>query len=300
MLLTTSNILFALLFLAIAIVGLIFALKWHFAQQSNRLISKYKNQENQAFANAYFNKYPEANIFKYKNTFYQVGLIFTVSLAILVMNWTTFENIQITEKITGLTFDEIEMHTPRTFYKPTPPPLPTTVIIPDELIEDTIEFLHFETEEELIETSLSSGQTTASSAFWQVAEGLKEEEIFTVVEDMPCFPGCEDLPTNDERKKCTETNLLKFIYKNAKYPAIARENGVEGLCVVTFVLAKDGSIKNIKCLKDIGAGFCEELVRVVHSMNDMPQKWQPGRQRGEPVNVRYNFPMRIHLRGNFR
>ena len=122
------------------------------------------------------------------------------------------------------------------------------------------------------------------------------EEIFKVVEENPRFPGCEDLAgSKEEKEKCSKEKLLEFIYKNIKYPAIARENGIQGMCVVRFVVEKNGSITDIELVRDIGAGCGEEAVRVVGLMNEMGERWSPGRQRGQPVRVQYNLPVRFKL-----
>jgi protein TonB len=119
----------------------------------------------------------------------------------------------------------------------------------------------------------------------------KVEEIFKVVEDMPRYPGCEDISDKDERKMCAQQKMLEFIYKNIKYPAIARENGIEGTVVVSFVVEKDGSITDARVVRDIGAQCGDEALRVV---NDMP-KWVPGKQRGRAVRVQFNLPVKFKL-----
>ena len=91
--------------------------------------------------------------------------------------------------------------------------------------------------------------------------------------------------------------MLEFIYKNIKYPTIARENGVEGVCVIRFVVEKDGTISEPEILRNIGAGCGEEALRVVKKMNTLPQKWTPGKQRNSPVKVRFNLPVRFKLQG---
>jgi protein TonB len=117
------------------------------------------------------------------------------------------------------------------------------------------------------------------------------EEIFKVVEDMPRFPGCEDMSNKDERKKCAEQKMLEYIYKNIKYPAIARENGVEGTVVITFVVETDGTITAAQIARDIGAQCGQEALKVVESM----PKWIPGKQRGRAVRVQFNLPVKFKL-----
>jgi len=112
---------------------------------------------------------------------------------------------------------------------------------------------------------------------------------------MPRFPGCEDLPTQKERKACADKKMLEFIYKNIKYPAIARENGVEGVAVVQFVVEKDGSITDINVVRDPGAQTGAEAERVVRLMEKQNIKWIPGKQRGRAVRVQFNLPVKFRL-----
>jgi protein TonB len=103
-------------------------------------------------------------------------------------------------------------------------------------------------------------------------------DIFVVVEQMPQFPGGQE-------------EMVKFLGANLKYPEDAVEAGITGVVYVTFVVEKDGSIAEARVLRGIGGGCDEEAVRVVRSM----PKWEPGVQRGVPVRVQYNLPIRYFL-----
>lgn len=96
-----------------------------------------------------------------------------------------------------------------------------------------------------------------------------DNQIFEIVEEQAEFPG-------------GQAAMLAFIQKNLKYPDIALENGIEGTVVVEFVVEKDGSLTDVKILKDIGAGCGNEAVRVIKQM----PKWKPGKQRDMPVRVK--------------
>ncbi len=105
------------------------------------------------------------------------------------------------------------------------------------------------------------------------------DEIFTVVEEAPSFgDGTRDAP-------------LKYFMSNIKYPAIARENNIQGRVVLTFVVETDGSVSAPKLLKDVGGGCGEEALRV---LKEMP-KWKPGKQRNKPVRVQYTLPVSFKL-----
>lgn len=123
-----------------------------------------------------------------------------------------------------------------------------------------------------------------------------KEEIFLVVEDMPRFPGCEDISgTKSDKKDCANQKMLEYIYSNIQYPQEARKAGVEGICIVNFIISKNGSVKNAKVLRDPGSGIGAEALRVVNSMNENGIRWIPGKQRGKPVDTRFNLPVKFSL-----
>ncbi|MEN0050355.1 MAG: energy transducer TonB, partial [Bacteroidota bacterium] len=128
--------------------------------------------------------------------------------------------------------------------------------------------------------------------FFAQAQTEPTDGVYRLVDEMPRFPGCEDIEDEIERRSCSENELLTFIYENVSYPAIARENGIEGICVVQFTIEKNGSISDIKLVRDIGGGCGEESVRVIQEMIEQDVFWIPGRQNGENVRVRFTFPIK--------
>lgn len=105
-----------------------------------------------------------------------------------------------------------------------------------------------------------------------------EDKPFTVVEQMPEFPGGQQ-------------EMLKYIQKNVNYPPMARENGIEGKVFVQFVVEKDGSITNVSVPRGIGAGCDEEAKRVIQSM----PAWKSGKQNGQAVRVQFTLPVQFKL-----
>jgi protein TonB len=103
-------------------------------------------------------------------------------------------------------------------------------------------------------------------------------QIFTAVEQAPNFPGGDGA-------------FGKYLQKNMRYPAIARENNVQGRVVLTFVVERDGSLTDIKVLRSLGSGTDEEAVRVLKAS----PKWKPGIQNGRPVRVQYSIPVNFTL-----
>lgn len=72
---------------------------------------------------------------------------------------------------------------------------------------------------------------------------------------------------------------------------MARESGIQGIVYITFVVERDGSITDVRILRPIGGGCDEEAIRVIKAM----PKWTPGKQRGRPVRVQFNMPIRFTL-----
>lgn len=104
------------------------------------------------------------------------------------------------------------------------------------------------------------------------------EEIFFIVEDMPEFPG-------------GEMALRTYIANAVKYPEIAQKKGIQGKVYVTFVVGKDGFVKNTSIARGVDPSLDSEALRVVKNL----PKWQPGKQKGVPVNVSYTVPINFQL-----
>ena len=83
----------------------------------------------------------------------------------------------------------------------------------------------------------------------------------------------------------------KFIGNNVRYPALARENGVQGIIIIGFVVEKDGTISNIKVARGIGDGCDQEAIRVIK----LCPPWKAGMQNGKPVRVAYSVPISFSL-----
>jgi len=132
----------------------------------------------------------------------------------------------------------------------------------------------------------------------QGEDDLTEKEIFKEVEQMPRFPGCEDLDAPvDEKTSCAVQKLLQFIYGNLRYPEIARAMGLEGMCVVQFVILKNGNVADVMLVRDPAPGgrLGNSSQWVVNRMNYLCDPWTPGIQGGNPVKVMYTLPIKYKL-----
>jgi protein TonB len=109
-------------------------------------------------------------------------------------------------------------------------------------------------------------------------ESEKQDDVYEIVEQSPVFPG-------------GPAAMMSFIANNLVYPAEARSNGIIGAVVVEFIVEKDGSLSNIKVIKDIGGGCGDAVVEVIAAM----PLWQPGMQRDTPVRVKMKAPVRFRM-----
>jgi protein TonB len=101
------------------------------------------------------------------------------------------------------------------------------------------------------------------------------------------LPGVDEYPEFEGGMKA----WAKYIQRNLRYPSMAQENGVMGKVFLSFVVEKDGSISNVSLVKGIGSGCDEEAIKVIKKS----PAWKPGKNKGNPVRVRYNLPINFTL-----
>jgi TonB family protein len=154
----------------------------------------------------------------------------------------------------------------------------------DVVVEDVIGGVKVNDEESMELPSQSNksitGQNIArkTQAMDNESETAHEEQVFMVVEQMPEFPGGEEA-------------LYKFLATNIQYPQMAKDSLWQGRVFITFVIEKDGTITDVRVLRGVANALNEEAIRVVKSM----PRWSPGTQRGKPVRVQYNLPIKFTL-----
>ena len=106
----------------------------------------------------------------------------------------------------------------------------------------------------------------------------EQQEIFTVVEEMPQFPGGMG-------------EAMKFLAQNIKYPVAALQAKIEGRVIVQFLVKENGKVADIKVMRGVTPELDAEAMRVVGLMPD----WIPGKQRGKAVAVKYTMPIMFRL-----
>jgi len=220
-------------------------------------------------------KTPKADLENKKRIFLQIGIAFALAATLVAFEWRQYERTQVDLGTLEIDFIE-EEDIPITRQEqppPPPPPEPSQELI---IVDDDVEL------EEEFTIDVDADVFTEVQEFTPIEieeeEEVEDDVIFTVVEDQPEFPGGEEA-------------RQRFLEDNLRYPTMAREAGIQGTVFVTFVVETDGSVTDVRVLRGIGGGCDEEAVRVVQMM----PRWEPGRQRGQPVRVQFNMPIRFRL-----
>lgn len=298
----TSNLtLFIIGAIVLLILGVIAVFRYRFQHIDRNQLNQKHSQDSSRNLLTGRNKFPEVDTFRYSHLFLRFGMVASLFVIIAALNWTTYDqDVFIPDDALSLD-EDITLEVPRSAEPPPPPPPPPPPVIqevPEEIIEDLDQpdFVDQSIDRETEVRAPEPVQAKAAPPPPPPPPPPKEEEIFVIAEDMPRFPGCEDLGSKKEKEECAKLKLLEFIYANIEYPAIARENGVEGTAVVSFVVEKDGRVKDAKIVREIGGGCGEEALRVVEHMNDAGKRWIPGKQRGKPVRVMFNLPVKFKLK----
>ncbi|MDT8412626.1 MAG: energy transducer TonB [Vicingaceae bacterium] len=218
-------------------------------------------------------KNPNADLEKLRSTVLLGGIVVSLLIIYAMINFK-FYDVQASE-LGDLVVEQVEEEIiPITEQNTPPPPPPPPPAAPEtiEIVEDDVEI------EEEIEIDTEADAETVVETF-EVTEEVVEEEIFTIVEDMPEFPGGVQA-------------LYKYLGENVKYPQAAKANGISGKVFVNFTVEKDGSITAVKVIRGVHELLDKEAIRVVKSF----PKWKPGKQRGKAVRVSYNIPISFVLK----
>lgn len=224
-------------------------------------------------------KTPQADLESKKGLFFEIGLILSLLIIFFIFQ------VKGPSQVDDLDFNRGELQVVQEEMiqttQPTTPPLPAQA--PKQQI--TLLTVVDDDEEVVADLQIQAevGQTTIIPEYIPIErppeeEAIVEAEVFLIVEEQPEFPG-------------GDAARIQYFASETKYPQLAKENSVQGIVYVSFVVEPDGSVSNVTILRGIGGGCDEEAVRVVKQM----PAWKPGKQRNRPVRVRFTLPVRFTL-----
>lgn len=224
----------------------------------------------------------KADLESKKTVFLQIGLVIALAVTLAAFEYKSYDKLEVSgfgdNKFVDVPEEMVQITQQQNTPPPPAPPATTTVI--NIVNNDAIVDDDFKIDAEADENTQMEQYTAPKVTTQVVEEEVSEVEIFTVVEEAPSYPG------GDEAR-------IKFLQENIKYPQMARESGIAGTVYVTFVVERDGNVTDVKVMRGIGGGCDEEAIRVIKAM----PKWNPGKQRGKPVRVQFNMPIKFTLAG---
>lgn len=221
-------------------------------------------------------KTDRTNLEKKRVIFFQTGLVFSLAISLIAFEWTT--QPKETLAYTGDNIDEyFEDEMINTFMKEEkkmvlpPEPEPLSFEIKDDSYEIENEMTNWENEYNPLET--------IEIDIYDGPDEKPEDDFFIRVEDMPEFSGGG------------LAEFSKYVNQHLNYPEIAVEHGIEGKVYVQFDVNEEGQVCNVNLLRSTDAVLDKEAMRVI---KESPA-WQPGKQRGVPVKVRFVLPVNFRL-----
>lgn len=223
-------------------------------------------------------KSKRADVAKERGTSLMIGLVISLSIMFVALEWTQKETVDNSDVYSMSDYIPDELIPITLPEKKTVPPPPAALAKADiiEIIQDDADV------DDDIMASIEDNQEWLDPQEYDfpiIEPEPEPDEIFMIVEDQPEFPG-------------GTAALLEYLKKNIKYPAICRENNIQGRVLVTFIVNKDGAIVEPEVVKSVNPSLDKEALRVISQMPN----WKPGYQRGKPVRVKFTVPVNFQLK----
>lgn len=247
-------------------------------------------------------KYPKLQLENYSKIFMQIGLVLTLYVTYIFMEYKTYEKIvttntvvktsMIAEMTQDIPIMPMQKIKPTQTGAPPPPPLENFQVVKDNVrIIETI-FNSTETDENEVVTNALITTGDVGNVV-EIAEGeeIIEDIPFILIEDVPVYPGCKG--NNKELKDCFTKKVTEFFGKRFDVN-LATELGLlvgKKKLFVVFTISKTGKVIKVKA-RGPHPVLEKEVGKIISSLPDMT----PGKQRGMPVGVSYSIPITFEVR----
>ena len=226
----------------------------------------------------------KADVRRNSSIYFAVSLLLMLIVTYSSINYKSYDKSDIDMSLLDMgDLDDEEIPITEQIVTPPPPPPPPAAPEVIEVVED---------EEEIEETVIESTETDETEEIMEV-EDVEVEEVeedievpFSVIENVPIFPGCEK-GNNDAKRKCMSSKITKFVQKKFNTD-LAGDLGLTGRqrISVVFKIDKKGNVVNVRA-RAPHPRLEKEAARVI---NLLP-KMKPGKQRGKAVIVPYSLPI---------
>lgn len=231
-------------------------------------------------------KNKKADVSRKSVLYFQIGLILVLVLVWQALEWKAY-NQEFSDLEYGDIYEIAEVDVPVTIVKPELPEIPKEVVEVPEVIDNDIDI------PETLIASTEPGEDNVVDVKDIVVVDTDEVDDYLIiaVEEVPVFPGCEGLGSNDERIKCMSGKIQKLIGRKFD-TSIGIDLGLSGVhkIYVNFKIQSDGTV-NVIGARGPHPLLENEAIRVVKALPEM----QPGRQQGKPVGVLYTLPISFKI-----
>lgn len=235
-------------------------------------------------------KTPEMEIGRNSSLYFALGLCIMLFISWQLLEYRTYDKSKVSIDILNLD-QEMEEDIPIVnINTPPPPPPPVAIQESIQIVEDAVEIE--ETVIESTETDQSDKIADPVVSVQDVAVEEVEEDVevpFSVIEDIPVFPGCENVAKN-QRRACFQEKMEEHIKKNFTFPEAALDLGIQGKVFVLFVIDSKGYVTSIK-----SRGPDKILEKEAERIIGLLPRMTPGKQRGKAVKVPYAVPIVFKL-----
>ena len=229
-------------------------------------------------------KNPQKDLNKKSGTFFVIGLLLVLAMVYTALDWKSFDPINQIDVALNKVDDSIIEEATIIELKATPPPKPKVLPIEIEIIEDDEPII----ETEVIASEVDTDTEIVDPSDFEVIEEPEEVKvIWTTIEEVPIFPGCESA---EDKRACFNEMMQKHIRKNFRYPELAQEMGIQGRVNTQFMINNDGTIGAIQ-KRGPHDVLEKEAVRILSKL----PKMTPGKQRGSAVKVSFAIPITFKL-----
>ncbi len=235
-------------------------------------------------------KNPELEVGRNSSLYFAIGLNVMLFFSWQAIEYKTYEKENVSIDIVMME-NEIDEEIPLVSMN-TPPPPPPPVVMQEsvQIVEDTEDI-----EETVFESTETSQDDLISDNVIRVEDvnvGDLEEDVevpFAIIEDVPLFPGCENVKKS-ERRNCFQSKMNAHVVKHFSYPQVALDMEIKGRVFVIFTIAPDGNITKIRT-----RGPDKILEDEAHRIISLLPKMIPGKQRGKPVSVPFSLPINFKM-----
>ena len=217
-------------------------------------------------------KSAKADLETKRTVYLEIGFILVLAMVFFAFEYKSYDSVEY-NYMSSETSDLIEEHSPITLQKVKrpPPPIQAPTI---NLVDSKVDVINIIDIPDFFDDETPSGEYI----YEPMVEDIPDDTPFITVEQMPEFKG-------------GLKEMYKFIGNIIEYPRMAIETSVSGRVFLTFVVERDGSTTDVQLVRGIGFGCDEEAIRVINAM----PRWNPGKQRGNPVRVQFQMPIKFTL-----